>query len=63
MNFLIQNYRRYYRKNRIRGDLLKCNDWISGFVKGKTFADIGGLWGTVNEKVTVAAKAGLSEQL
>ncbi len=32
--------------------------YIARVVKGKTFIDIGGLWGTVNEKVTVAAKAG-----
>ena len=28
--------------------------WIQEEAKGKTFADVGGLWGTVNEKVTVA---------
>jgi hypothetical protein len=38
-----------------------CNDWIRRCVKGKTFADVGGLWGTVNEKITVAAKAGAAE--
>jgi 2-polyprenyl-3-methyl-5-hydroxy-6-metoxy-1,4-benzoquinol methylase len=32
--------------------------WIADHVKGKTFADVGGLWGTVNEKVTVALGAG-----
>ena len=32
--------------------------WIEAVVKGKTFIDVGGLWGTVNEKVTVAARAG-----
>jgi hypothetical protein len=31
---------------------------ISRTVPGKTFADVGGLWGTVNEQVTVAAHAG-----
>jgi len=36
-------------------------DWIGSRVRGKTFADIGGLWGTVNEKVTVALKAGAAE--
>lgn len=35
-----------------------CNELINKVVKGKTFADVGGLWGTVNEKVTIAAKAG-----
>jgi hypothetical protein len=37
---------------------MKCDEWIYGAAKGRTFADVGGLWGTVNEKVTVAAKAG-----
>jgi len=32
--------------------------YIAQVVSGKTFMDVGGLWGTVNEKVTVAAKAG-----
>lgn len=35
-----------------------CQSWIARVAKGKTFADVGGLWGTLNEKVTVAAKAG-----
>lgn len=39
---------------------MSCNEWIDEIVKGKTFADVGGLWGTVNEKITVAAKAGAS---
>ena len=34
------------------------DQWIRDLCAGKSFADIGGLWGTVNEKVTVAAKAG-----
>jgi hypothetical protein len=34
--------------------------WISEAVPGKTFADVGGLWSTVNEQVTVAARAGAS---
>jgi 2-polyprenyl-3-methyl-5-hydroxy-6-metoxy-1,4-benzoquinol methylase len=36
------------------------NDWIREKVKGKTFADVGGLWGTVNERVSVAEKSGAS---
>jgi hypothetical protein len=40
---------------------MACNEWIKERVQGKTFADIGGLWGTANEKVTVAAKAGAIE--
>jgi len=36
----------------------KKNDWIKALVPGKTFIDIGGLWGTVNEKVSVALRAG-----
>lgn len=35
--------------------------WIADLVAGKSFADIGGLWGTVNETVTIAARAGASE--
>jgi hypothetical protein len=31
---------------------------ISSHVKGATFADVGGLWGLTNEKITVAVKAG-----
>jgi 2-polyprenyl-3-methyl-5-hydroxy-6-metoxy-1,4-benzoquinol methylase len=34
------------------------DQWIKDLVPGKSFVDVGGLWGTVNEKVTVAAKAG-----
>jgi glycosyltransferase involved in cell wall biosynthesis len=36
------------------------NNWIEKFVKGKSFVDIGGLWGTVNERVSVAMRAGAS---
>lgn len=32
--------------------------YIEKVVRGKSFADVGGLWGTVNEKVSVAHKAG-----
>ncbi|MEG4576285.1 tetratricopeptide repeat protein [Microcoleus sp. N3A4] len=32
--------------------------YIARVVKGKTFAEVGGLWGTVNEKVSVASKYG-----
>jgi SAM-dependent methyltransferase len=35
--------------------------WISAAAPGKTFAEVGGLWGTVNEQVTVAARAGATE--
>jgi hypothetical protein len=33
-------------------------EWIERAVPGRTFAEVGGLWGTVNEQVTVAAKGG-----
>lgn len=33
-------------------------EWVASAVAGKTFAEVGGLWGTVNEQVTVAALAG-----
>lgn len=36
------------------------NEWIQQKSKGKTFADVGGLWGTVNERVSMAVKAGAS---
>jgi len=32
------------------------DDYIRRVVRGRSFADVGGLWGTVNEKVSVAAK-------
>ena len=32
--------------------------WVQDLVKDKTFADVGGLWNTINEKVTVASLAG-----
>lgn len=35
--------------------------WIAETVKGRTFADVGGLWGTVNERVSAAILAGASE--
>jgi hypothetical protein len=35
-----------------------ADEVISSHVKGSTFADVGGLWGLVNEKITVAVKAG-----
>lgn len=34
------------------------NKWIQSVAKGRTFADVGGLWGTVNEMVSVACLAG-----
>ena len=37
------------------------DEYIAGVVKGKSFADVGGLWGTVNEKVSVAHRAGAAE--
>lgn len=33
-------------------------DWIRKYAVGRTFADVGGLWGTVGEKVTAAYRAG-----
>lgn len=40
---------------------MPCNAWINRYVKGKTFVDVGGLWNTLNERVTIAAKAGASQ--
>jgi hypothetical protein len=36
----------------------KYNGLIEDRVKGKTFADVGGLWGTKNERISTAVKAG-----
>jgi hypothetical protein len=36
-------------------------EWIERIVPGRTFAEVGGLWGTVNEQVTIAAKGGARE--
>lgn len=33
-------------------------EWVAAAAVGKSFAEVGGLWGTVNEQVTVAARAG-----
>jgi hypothetical protein len=35
-----------------------CESWVAGAVPGKSFAEVGGLWGTDNEQVTAAARAG-----
>jgi len=37
------------------------NEWIARLAPGASFVDVGGLWGTLNEKVSVAAKAGARE--
>jgi hypothetical protein len=37
------------------------DEFIRAVVGGKTFADVGGLWGTVNEKVSVAHGSGARE--
>lgn len=34
------------------------NHWIETIVRGRSFMDVGGLWGTRNEKVSVALRAG-----
>lgn len=36
------------------------DEYIGKVVKGKSFADVGGLWGMVNEKVSVAYRCGAS---
>jgi SAM-dependent methyltransferase len=36
------------------------DEFIARVVRGRSFADVGGLWGTVNEKVSVAHAAGAS---
>jgi hypothetical protein len=37
-----------------------ADDWITSLAPGKSFADIGGLWGLINEKASVAMRAGAS---
>lgn len=37
-----------------------CERWVAEAAPGKSFAEVGGLWGTVNEQVTVAGRAGAS---
>lgn len=39
----------------------KKDHWIDQLVAGKSFMDVGGLWGTRNEKVTRALKGGASK--
>ena len=39
---------------------MASNEWISEITRDCSFADVGGLWGTVNEKISVAALAGAS---
>lgn len=34
------------------------DEFVAGVVKGRSFAEVGGLWGAVNEKVSVAHRAG-----
>lgn len=36
------------------------DEYLSEVVKGKSFADVGGLWGTVGEKISVAHRYGAS---
>jgi hypothetical protein len=35
--------------------------WIDEWALGRSFADVGGLWNIVNEKITMAARAGATE--
>jgi hypothetical protein len=39
---------------------MSSDAWIGRLVPGRSFIDVGGLWGTHNEKVSVAARAGAS---
>ena len=39
----------------------KKHRWIADLVENRTFADVGGLWNTVNETVSVAMLAGASQ--
>lgn len=37
------------------------SQWIRKYVEDRSFADVGGLWGTIGEKVTLAHKIGASK--
>lgn len=37
---------------------LEKHKWIAELAEGRSFVDVGGLWGTVNETVSIASKAG-----
>ena len=37
---------------------LEKHKWIAEYAPGKSYADLGGLWGTVNETITIAKLAG-----
>jgi hypothetical protein len=39
------------------GDPIR-EQWVSTAAAGRSFAEVGGLWGTTNEQITVAARAG-----
>ena len=43
------------------GFRLEKHRWIAELAPNKTFADIGGLWGTVNETVSIAMRHGARE--
>jgi hypothetical protein len=38
-----------------------CEQFVRQAAEGKTFAEVGGLWGTINEQVTTAGLAGASK--
>ncbi len=38
-----------------------ANTFLAKVCKGRTFADVGGIWGTVNEKASIAYQHGASE--
>lgn len=49
------------RESHVEADTDNRNLFVARVVNGKSFADVGGLWGTVNEKVSVAHAHGARE--
>jgi hypothetical protein len=50
----------YTARRRVMEEDLR-DEFIGRVVRGKTFAEVGGLWGTINEKVSVAHRLGAAE--
>lgn len=56
MNSILQRARRRLASRNMK--LADRDAWIRSLVPGRTFVDVGGLWGTLNEKVSTAVQAG-----
>lgn len=59
MNFAAQLWARRWMDRPGNRDMSDGKDaWIEAVVRDKSFMDVGGLWGTRNEKVSLALKSG-----